>query len=277
MSTSKTKKTTGMAFPRTKDLPTQSAKYWAKEKDRYIRQLLISDIEEITNREIIVYFAAHSEGISHTDADDISEIISGLRNPKKIDLIINTPGGVVDSVEKVISVLQSRVKDYRVIVPNFAKSGGTVIALSAKSIVLGVNSELGPIDPQFNNVPCDVIAKAHNDPIIKELALLAVERMKILASKILKMGMLSALADEEISAVIEKLSSSNSCKSHGAVIDHTEAKELGLNVEWLEPEDKLWEKIWLLHCLYDHDVKIKSIGKIFEGKKNSISRPLRNN
>ena len=33
-------------FPRSGELPTQSSKYWAKEKDRYLRQLLISDIED---------------------------------------------------------------------------------------------------------------------------------------------------------------------------------------------------------------------------------------
>ena len=263
-----------MAFPRTKDLPTQSAKYWAKEKDRYIRQLLISDIESHTKREIIVYFASASEGISHSDADDISEIISGLRSTKAVDLIINTPGGVVDSVEKIVSVLKSRLKDYRVIVPNFAKSGGTVIALSAKSIVLGVNSELGPIDPQFNGVPCDVLAKAHPDPIVQEMAKLAVERMRILASKLLKLGMLNSFDEGKIAEVIDKLSSSNSYKSHGAVIDHEEASSLGLNVEWLDPDDELWQKIWLLHCLYDHDVRIKTIGKITEGRCHSISRPI---
>ena len=274
MTSSKSTTTICSAFPRTKELPTQSAKYWAKEKDRYLRQLLISDIEALTNREIIVYFAVETEGIAHSDADDISEIIAGIDNNKQVDLIINTPGGQVDSVEKVISVLKSRLGNYRVIVPNFAKSGGTVIALSSSSIVLGVNSELGPIDPQFDNIPCEVIAETHMDPMVRKLANLAVERMKALATKILNDGMLNSSGLEKVEDVIGKLSSSNSYKSHGAVIDYSEASSLGLAVEWLEPQDELWQRIWLLHCMYDHDIRLKQVGKITEGRRNSISRPL---
>ena len=37
----------------------------------------------------------------------------------------------------------------RVIVPDFAKSAGTLIALAADKIVMSDSSELGPIDPQF--------------------------------------------------------------------------------------------------------------------------------
>lgn len=59
-------------FPRTDELPAQSPKYWAKEKDRYIRQLLISDITAITNRPLIVYFSQLDQEISHTDPDDIA-------------------------------------------------------------------------------------------------------------------------------------------------------------------------------------------------------------
>lgn len=37
-------------FPRTSQLPSQSSRFWAKEKDRYLRQLLISDLEQTTGR-----------------------------------------------------------------------------------------------------------------------------------------------------------------------------------------------------------------------------------
>ncbi len=64
-------------FPRKTDLPTQSAKYWAKEKDRYLRQLLIADIEEETNRELVVYFCRLDQEITETDADDSAETFDG--------------------------------------------------------------------------------------------------------------------------------------------------------------------------------------------------------
>lgn len=277
--TSETKKHRKLClqFPRTKGLPSQSSKYWAKEKDRYIRQLLISDIEEVTGREVVVYFFQLPEGIGHTDADDISEIIDGL-STRSIDLIIQTPGGMVDAVEKLVIVLKSRLDSYRVIVPSLAKSGGTVIAMSASEILLGVNSELGPVDPQMflpniGPVPCEFVSKDESQPeVVRQMAGSAVERMRALARKILKDGMLSSADDDKLDNVIQKISSSDTYKSHGAVIDFSEAEEIGLAVKWMEPQEELWRLVWLLYCCYDYDAAIKGIGKITEGALNSIAR-----
>ncbi|WP_432255272.1 SDH family Clp fold serine proteinase [Limimaricola sp. AA108-03] len=266
-------------FPRSLALPSQSSKFWAKEKDRYIRQLLIADIEEITGREAVVYFARLSEGINHSDPDDLSEVIDGIETDD-IDLIIQTPGGSVDAVEKFVTVLRQRVKSYRVIVPSLAKSGGTVIAMSSEKILFGVTSELGPIDPQFvlpelGPVPCQFIADDQTQPpILRSMAKSAVDRMGQLAEKILSEGMLKDKDPAAIKEVIQKISSSDTYNSHGAVIDFSEAQELGLSVEWLDPNGDLWRRIWLLNCCYDHDVKVSGVGKILEGGNNSIARPV---
>jgi membrane-bound ClpP family serine protease len=266
-------------FPRVAQLPSQSSKFWAKEKDRYLRQLLIADLEVQTGRETVVYFARLSEGINHSDPDDLSEVIEGIVGDD-IDLIIHTPGGMVDAVEKFVTVLRQRGKKYRVIVPSLAKSGGTVIAMSAETILLGVNSELGPIDPQFvmpdiGPVPCQFIADDETQPpVLRALAKSAVQRMRQLAERILSEGMLKGKSPSELEEVIKKVSSSDTYNSHGAVIDFSEAQKLGLAVEWMKPEDDLWMRVWLLYCCYDHDVKLRNIGKIVEGAKNSIARPI---
>ena len=267
-------------FPRSKDLPTQSSKYWAKEKDRYLRQLLLADLKERTGRETLVYFSQLNEGINHTDADDLSEVIEGL-DTKDIDLIIQTPGGGVDAVEKLITLLKCRLDSYRVIVPSWAKSGGTAIAISSKQILLGINSELGPIDPQMvmvvndqpTPVPCEFVVDDVTQPhLVQQIAKTSVERMKSLAKKILRDGMLADKNEEDLDRTIEKLSSSDSYKSHGAVIDYSEAKSLGLNVAWMEPDSPEWKTVWLLYCCYEYDTKLKNLGKIIEGEKYSISR-----
>lgn len=266
-------------FPRTSELTSQSPKYWAKEKDRYLRQLLILDIEECTKRPLFVYFSQLNQEINHTDPDDIAEIIQAI-DGKSADFLIQTPGGSVDACEKIISVLKKKFDDYRVIVPSWAKSAGTVIALSSSEIVLGLNSELGPIDPQFKidnmPVPCQVIA-AGTDPSlpqhIRQMAGLASQRMKAMAERILTQGMMSGKQPNEIQAVLSKISDTAGYLSHGAVIDFDEAKNLGLNASFLEPDDPVWKRIWLLYCLYDYDSRLKNLGKIFEGNKFSISRP----
>jgi hypothetical protein len=43
-------------FPRGAELPSQSPLFWVEQKDRYLRQLLIRDIEELSGRRLVVYF-----------------------------------------------------------------------------------------------------------------------------------------------------------------------------------------------------------------------------
>ncbi len=97
--------------------------------------------------------------------------------------------------------------------------------------------------------------------------------MRQLAERILSEGMLKGKTSEELNDVIKKVSSSDTYNSHGAVIDFSEAQELGFSVERMAPEDDFWKRIWLLYCCYDHDVKLRGIGKILEGATNSIARP----
>ena len=66
-----------------------------------------------------------------------------------IAIILQTPGGVVEVVERIVDVIRSFYKDVTVIVPNQAMSAGTVFALSADRIMMDYFSRLGPIDPQI--------------------------------------------------------------------------------------------------------------------------------
>jgi hypothetical protein len=64
-------------FPRSKRLPPQSPLYWVEQKDRYLRQLLIRDIEEITGRRLCVYYANRAENaqIDSRDAAYMAELL----------------------------------------------------------------------------------------------------------------------------------------------------------------------------------------------------------
>ena len=48
-----------------------------------------------------------------------------------------------------MAYLRSKFNDIEVIVPTYAMSAGTMISLAANRIVMGRQSQLGPIDPQF--------------------------------------------------------------------------------------------------------------------------------
>lgn len=263
-------------FPRGTALPKQTPMFWVAEKDRYIRQLLIRDIEAQTNRRLIVYFADCDRGDTAAQihpADDayLAELLKDAGG-SPVDLLIETNGGYTDATEKVVALLRLLAPDLRVVVPRRAKSNGTLLALAAASIIMGPTSELGPIDPnlQLNpqtQVPAQFIVAAPNvDPFLKQAAEMAIRQTTKLATSLLGTGMMQGKTQQEIEDVVLKLATRNHFHSHGSVIDADEALALGLTITKLPIGDPVWERLWLLRCLYAHDMKATNLVKIFEGR-----------
>lgn len=66
-----------------------------------------------------------------------------------IVVVLDTPGGVVEVVERMVAALRHAHQNVIVLVPDRAMSAGTVLALSADHIFMDYFSCLGPIDPQI--------------------------------------------------------------------------------------------------------------------------------
>ncbi len=64
-------------------------------------------------------------------------------------VIIDTPGGVVEVVERIVRVLRRHYAEVQFIVPDKAMSAGTVLVMSGDHILMDYHSCLGPIDPQL--------------------------------------------------------------------------------------------------------------------------------
>jgi len=269
-------------FPRTAELPLQSPIYWVGQKDRYLRQQLIRDIEAMTGRRLIVYFANRFTPGSDINDDDpiyVTELLSDISATDAVDLMIETNGGKTDSTEAIISILQNRVSDLRVVVANAAKSNGTLICLVASEILMGPSSELGPIDPHLNGIPCTVLSQPQvavsNFPL-QQLAELGLKQTRKLATRLLRSGMLSGLGDQQIEVVVNSLATRDTYFSHGSTIDHGEAASLGLKVATLPADDPIWQRIWLLYTMYDYDTRRDGYLKIFEGRARStaVAQPM---
>lgn len=264
-------------FPRTADLPTQSPIYWVGQKDRYLRQQLIRDIEALTGRRLIVYFAnrfAVGSDINDDDPSYITELLSDIAAGEPTDLMIETNGGKTDSTEAIIAILQNRITDLRVIVANAAKSNGTLICLAGGTIVMGSSSELGPIDPHLGGMPCTILSMPQvavsNFPL-QQLAELGLKQTRKLATRLLKTGMLAGADDAKVEEVVRSLATRDTYFSHGSTIDHGEAASLGLNVTALAADDPIWQRIWLLYTMYDYDTRRDRYLKIFEGRARSTA------
>jgi ClpP class serine protease len=97
--------------------------------------------------------------ITIEDSERILRAIRMTPDDMPIDLIIHTPGGLALAATQIASALAKRKAPVRVIVPHYAMSGGTLIALAADEIVMDPNAVLGPLDPQLGQFPAPSIVK----------------------------------------------------------------------------------------------------------------------
>jgi len=88
--------------------------------------------------------------------EDSEQVLRAIRMTPKdlpIDFIIHTPGGLALAATQIAKALADHKAEVRVIVPHYAMSGGTLIALAADKIVMDPHAVLGPVDPQLGQEP----------------------------------------------------------------------------------------------------------------------------
>jgi ClpP class serine protease len=276
------------------------------------RKPLIQNLQKLLNAKVISYTASPMHPLNGIMSQDIIHFEELLRSTSGADqgyLIINSPGGDGNVAEKIITMCRQRfTKSFNVIVPNFAKSAATMIALGSDKILMGYLAELGPIDPQLGNpmaggfIPARsfidglemIRAKIRSgDPVQMYLPMLAQIRPEVIAQcqsaidgsrefaeKWLKECMLK---DDPAQAVevAKRLSEGTQYKSHGKVIDFNEAHDvLKLNVERIPPDSELWNNIWELYCremLFMQSLQKQGAAKLFESETVSLTMHIQIN
>lgn len=82
------------------------------------------------------------------------EAIEELKEKSKSNhliVVLETAGGYIETVERMVSVMRKHYKEVSFVVPSHAYSAGTVLVLSGDSIYMDYYSVLGPIDPQVSD------------------------------------------------------------------------------------------------------------------------------
>jgi ClpP class serine protease len=101
------------------------------------------------------------------DIDDAEGVLRAIRETpgnQPIEIILHTPGGVVPAASQIASALADHPGRVTAVVPHYAMSGGTLIALAADEIVVDAHSALGPVDPQLGQYPAASIVAAASRP-----------------------------------------------------------------------------------------------------------------
>ena len=261
--------------------PTKTPFFEAKNADRYARQRLIRQIEsEIgrrVKRHVICYIAGESTDIHRNDVLGFADLLCRIPPGGNVDLVLHSLGGDPDAADKLAKMVRKRVgeSELRVVVPDYAKSAATLIALEADVIAMSDTSELGPIDPQVRIQRIDgsedqysafsyIYAFYHFKAILDQnpsdqSALLMmgqlephvlIELERIVArTRTLAEDLLKGSSAVPFTAVVEELLDPRSDRTHGQVITAQRATELGLTIKYFSPDDPVWKMYWRLYCL----------------------------
>lgn len=92
----------------------------------------------------------------YIDIDDAQTVLKAIRQTppgRGIEIVLHTPGGLVLAASQIAQALRDHDGRVTAVVPHYAMSGGTLIALAADEIVLDHHSALGPVDPQLGQFP----------------------------------------------------------------------------------------------------------------------------
>ncbi len=95
-------------------------------------------------------------------ADDaIRDAVELLKDRKStLYVVLETQGGYVEVVQRIVDTLRHHYGKVAFIIPNFAFSAGTVLAMSGDTIYMDYYSVLGPIDPQVRRPGADSMVPA---------------------------------------------------------------------------------------------------------------------
>jgi len=252
---------------------------------------------------LLCYVAGAEAPISREDAIGFVDLLHNIHGPAPLELLLHTGGGDIDAAEKLITMVRAKAGNelLRVIVPDFAKSAGTLMVLGADRVVMSDVSELGPIDPQviladangnrirhsvlnyldafetfsknLQDKPDDVAAQImlkKLDPATVMLFKAVKERARKCAEQQLKQGMFRDGGNWTLT--VDELLDTKRWQSHGQMIswqDATDAK-IGLKVDYLPPDGTEWEGYWQLYCM--QRLSINDRQKLFES--DYVSLPI---
>lgn len=136
--------------------------------DRTIKDMLNTYLEELEDRfnsDVIFYFGEIHPSYEKIFRDFIESLKEDATEINRLTIILNTPGGSAETVEKMVEIIRHHYEEVYFVVPDYAMSAGTIFCMSGDKIFMDYSSSLGPIDPQIFNGTTYVPALGYLDKV----------------------------------------------------------------------------------------------------------------
>jgi hypothetical protein len=227
------------------------------------------------------------------DINGLMACMHGMRWDRNLTLVLHTPGGVPGAANALVEYMHEKFADIEVIVPTFAMSAGTMMALGSNRIIMGRQSQLGPIDAQMQTKHGSVSAGAVLEtfgraqqeiagnqnmahlwhPILQSMgpSLIqesqnALEYGEVMVKGWLAKRMFAGRGDEaaELAAAAAKhFNATEVHKDHSRRIDRDEARSVELTVDDLEDSQHLQEAVLTAYHVVSMNFTVTKAVKLF--------------
>ncbi|HYF91892.1 MAG TPA: ATP-dependent Clp protease proteolytic subunit [Symbiobacteriaceae bacterium] len=220
------------------------------------RKQIVAKMEAERGTKVITMIHRQGTGIlgalmaRYIDLNDSEQIMQEIAKAgdRPIDLVLHTPGGLVIAAEQIARVLHAHKPGVTVYVPQYAMSGGTILAMAATEIVMDQHAMLGPVDPQLNNLPASSYARVLREKdrnaiqddtlMMADMAEKATNQVRKMAYDLLK----DKLGDERAGQVAAMMTEGR--WTHDYPLHVEELQELGFTVNTQLPA-AIWELLTL--------------------------------
>ena len=266
-----------------------SPMYEAQHAPRYERQRLICEYQELHSCRFIVMQGP----IYPYSVTLLEETLFDANPAQNLHIMLHTLGGDGETALRLIRQAQSRCKELTVIVPDQAKSAGTLFVLGADHIYMGPTSDLGPIDPQFQLGKENFVSGKAIISAVEDAEKRVQENPQTYTIHAALLGDITALmvqqARDQISRTGDQLKEALACvssrdkktvddlaaKLNGPLIDNTQSHQtvisaqsainLGLPVQAINPTTVQWKAIWRMWAKY----AMLNATHVYEGQSSS--------
>ncbi len=228
------------------------------------RQRLIAKIENRRGSRVIL-LVHRQETMSllgfpiyrYIDVNDSEAVIRAihLTDPDvPLDIVLHTPGGLVLASLQIARAIKNHPGKVTAVIPHYAMSGGTLIALAADEILMDKHAVLGPVDPQLGNYPAASLLRVLEKKPLAEIndETIIMADMAEKAIRQVREHVRYLLSDRYSDGKAEELSKilSEGRWTHDHPITCDEASKLGLHVKTDIPKE-----FYQLMGLYPQPVK----------------------
>lgn len=263
----------------------------------FVRRKYLKRLARATNRNVIAYYSGWLQhpnlwntSINDDDKNGLMAVVHKLDRAKGLDLLLHTPGGDLAATESIVDYLHRMFgRNIRAFIPQLSMSAGTMIACASREIIMGKQSSLGPIDPQFGGIPAHGVIKEFEEaieavkkdpaslPIWREVVRKyhptfigecrnAIDWSQQIVGQWLETGMFvgDKEAKSKAAEVVKYLSDHDKTKTHARHLTIDEAEAIGLKVTKLETDQPVQDLVLTIHHAFMHTFANSKAVKIME-------------